>query len=118
MSYTCRTGISAYTFLTRTFYGHILRQRDKVTSHQRSETLKKLRATGGDFSVYKLSDEHEALPHPGLADGLFKFSAKVEGTNGFALWRKKGGRMLPSSGETPTGLTKGLVKLTPKEKRE
>lgn len=111
-------GVSVYAFLTRTFYGDILRQRDKATSRQLSKNLKKLRATGGDFSVYKLSDEHEALPHPGLADGLFKFGSKREGTNGFALWRKQGGRMLPSSGEPPTGLTKGLVKFTPKEKRE
>lgn len=111
-------GISVYAFLTRTFYGDILRQRDKAISRQLSENLKKLRATGGNFSVYKLSDEHEALPHPGLADGIFKFGSKSEGTNGFALWRKQGGRMLPSSGETPAGLTKGLVKFTPKEKRE
>ncbi|ACX89983.1 hypothetical protein Pecwa_4259 [Pectobacterium parmentieri WPP163] len=110
-------GISVYAFLTRTFYGNILRQRTEETSRQLSENLKKSRATGGDFSVYRLSDEHEALPHPGLADGILDFGAKGEGTNGFALWRKQGGLVLPSSGETPTGLTKGLVKFTPQKER-
>ena len=105
--------ISVYAFMTRSFYGHIIR--NKPDSNAISSRLKELRTNLGSNVVHKLSAEHEALPHPGLADAFYNRSAKDEGTNGYSLWRNKGGIGLPYSFITPKGLPHGLIEFKPKE---
>ncbi|QRK04751.1 hypothetical protein JQX13_31585 [Archangium violaceum] len=102
--------VEVHAFLRRSFYGGILRE--KSTSLALSEALKEARKTQKG-QVIELPSEHQALPHPGLADGLFSGAVK-EGTSGYALWRKAGGIELPSTGQTPKGLSAGMHVFTPK----
>ncbi|MGA2720086.1 MAG: hypothetical protein ABSF78_14080 [Candidatus Acidiferrales bacterium] len=137
VSYACRTGVSSWAesfssdaeagpdaslaqqianrfqvqtqaFMTRSFYGDVLRE--KADSDRIASTLKTARETQ-DGKVIEIPPDHQALPHPGLAD---KRGPKKEGTNEYALWRKAGGKELPRSGDTPTGLTPGLHVFNPK----
>jgi hypothetical protein len=139
-SYACRTGVSAWwesfesdndaglenslaqkmanhfkvqvhAFLTRSFYGNVLRE--PADSSTIAATLKEARKTQKG-SVIQIPPAHEALPHPGLADrGSWFHGPKQEGTNEYALWRKGGGIRLPSSHETPKGLSPGMHVFTP-----
>lgn len=94
--------IEVHAFLRRSFYGNVLRA--KSQSDFISSTLKTERATK-DGSIIDIPPDHEALPHPGLADGWNPASGpKREGTDNYALWRKGGGLVLPVAADTPTGL--------------
>lgn len=97
--------VQVRAFLTRTFYRHVLRDFTKDSSIEKE--LKKLRETKGDYVVYKILDEYDALPHAGISDGWTNFGAKSAGTDGYVLWPRKGGRLQPVSDDTPKGLTKG-----------
>lgn len=97
--------VQVRAFLTRTFYRHVLRDFTKDSSIEKE--LKKLRETKGDYVVYKILDEYDALPHAGISDGWTSFGAKSAGTDGYVLWPRKGGRLQPVSDDTPKGLTKG-----------
>lgn len=140
MSYACRTGVAVkddsfekvsdaqpekslaqkladhfkievHAFLKRSFYGSVLR--NPSHSEAISNVVKDNReALAGQ--VIDIPPEHEALPHPGLANGLNPLSGpRREGTNGYALWRKMGGMVLPQSGQTPTGLPSGMRLFSP-----
>ncbi|QRK11022.1 hypothetical protein JQX13_13685 [Archangium violaceum] len=102
--------VQVHAFLRRSFYGSVLRE--KSTSLAISEALKEARKTQ-EGQVIELPPEHQALPHPGLADGLFSGAVK-EGTSGYSLWRKAGGIELPSTGQTPEGLSAGMHVFTPR----
>jgi len=109
-----RFKIIVHAFITRSFYRYVLRdpsQSDDIAKKLKSERV------GHETEVINLSDEHEALPHKGLAEiggGIFWDSGPVgEGTNGFALWRKDGARVMPVSHHTPTGLTQKMVEFKP-----
>lgn len=107
-------GKEVHAFLRRTFYGNVLREKsqsDTITS-----TLKEARkaATG---QVIDLPPEHEALPHDGLGhtwSSRFGMGAAGEGTIDYALWRKAGGRTLPSAADTPKGLPTEMRIFKPK----
>lgn len=136
-SYACRTGVSSskgsflsddaagpkdslaqmmadhfcvdvYAFLTRSDYDGVLRE--KSDSSRIAGVLKSARTTR-EGKLISIPPEHEALPHHGLGDTWGGGPAK-EGTIHYALWRKQGGRQLPVSAPTPTGLTPGLHKFT------
>lgn len=94
--------IEVHAFLRRSFYGNVLRA--KSQSDFISSTLKTERATK-DGSIIDIPPDHEALPHPGLADGWNPASGpKREGTDNYALWRKGGGLALPVAADSPEGL--------------
>jgi len=94
--------IEVHAFLRRSYYGDVLRE--KSQSEVISSTLKAERESK-EGNVIQIPPEHEALPHPGLDDSLNPWrGSKREGTVGYALWRKRGGRTLPTAAETPTGL--------------
>lgn len=112
-----RFNVKVYAFITRSYYANVLR--DEKASDAISETLKSKRS-GHESDVIDLSAEHEALPHPGLAEtgwgGIWGFGASGgigEGTNGFALWRKEGAREMPVSHNTPTGLSQKMTEFLP-----
>lgn len=101
--------IKVYAFLRRSFYGEVLRA--KADSESIAALLRAGRA-GQEGSVIQIPPEHEALPHLGLASSgadnwFYSYGPKGEGTNDYALWRKKGGRILPTAASTPTGLSSG-----------
>lgn len=106
--------ITVMAYLTRTYYGEVLRNRaDSATI---SATLRAKRLDQ-EHSVIDLSAEHEALPHPGLGEnllGLLGLGPRGEGTNGFSLWRKAAARQLPGPGETPAGLSRAMIAFTPR----
>lgn len=88
-------GVKVKAFDGLTNYGRCLRLPSQ--SDQIVETLND--ASGG--GVINLSDEHEALPHPGLGG----WGAWREGTDDYALWRKQAARALPVKDRpTDTGL--------------
>jgi hypothetical protein len=95
--------IEVHAFLRRSFYGAVLR--DRAQSATIASTLKAGRAQAGFQQVIPIPPEHEGLPHPGLADSS---SPRREGTDNYALWRHGGGRVLPGSADTPTGLSAGM----------
>lgn len=96
-------GIEVHAFLKRSYYGDVLRV--KSQSKAIAETLSKARKDK-DGEVIQIPPEHEALPHPGLADSWNPWSGpKREGTNDFALWHKGGGLVLPIAADTPAGLS-------------
>ncbi len=106
-------GIEVHAFLRRSFYGDVLR--DKSQSDNIVKALVEGREAGGDAAVIPIPPEHEGLPHAGLANrwGRVVYGTIPtpgiggplgEGTDNFALWRKKGGRTLPTAGDSPTGL--------------
>ncbi|UOF17346.1 hypothetical protein IEQ11_12255 [Lysobacter capsici] len=102
--------IEVHAYLRRTFYGDVLRA--KAQSAGIASTLKSTRDTRKDDTlIVDLPPEHEALPHPGLADngstgifGYFERGAIGEGTDNYALWRKQGGRVFPTAADSPKGL--------------
>ncbi len=96
--------IEVHAFLRRTYYGEVLRE--KSQSDSISSTLKAERESK-EGEIIQIPPEHEALPHPDLSDSIlpWKWGPRKEGTVGYALWRKGGGRMLPTAAPTPTGLT-------------
>lgn len=115
-----------YAFLRRTNYGAVLREQSD--SAQISATLRAGRQVHGDLDVIDIPPEHEALPHPGLANsgfdigpfergpisiGPFESGPIAEGTDNFALWRKAGGLDLPVAGDTPTGLSAPMRRFRP-----
>jgi hypothetical protein len=94
--------IEVHAFLRRSHYGGVLRV--KSQSGAISAKLRADRETM-DGSVIDIPPEHEALPHPGLAESWLPMTApEREGTDGYALWRKNGGLALPAAGDTPIGL--------------
>lgn len=98
-------GIEVHAFLRRTFYGYVLR--DISASNAITKTLREGRKVSGSKAVINIPPEHEGLPHPELADrgsSLLGTGPKGEGTDNFALWRKQGGRSLPSAADSPVGL--------------
>ena len=105
-------GIEVHAFLKRSFYGDVLRE--KAQSITISSILKKEREKK-DGQLSKIPPDHEALPHEGLAASWNPFSGpKREGTDNYALWRKKGGLKLPVSADTPSGLPSGMRVFHPK----
>lgn len=102
-----RFGVTVHAFLTRTYYGGVLR--NPADSQTITSALKTGRV-GKENDVITLSSEHEALPHPGLAESA---GARKEGSNGFALWRKAGARQMPEGGDTPKGLSRTMREYTP-----
>lgn len=103
-------GLEVHAFLTRSDYALVLR--NKEDSERISTTLKAGRA-GKEGTVIPIPPDHEGLPHPGLANGWFN-GARKEGTNEYALWRKKGAQSMPIAGTTPKGLTRSLRVFKPK----
>lgn len=108
--------IEVNAFLKRSFYGNVLR--NQSDSKRIADLLKSQRdhSSGG---IIDLPPDHEAIPHPGLADSgidwpFLKKGPRGEGTNDYSLWRKKGGISIPSSAETPKGLSSGLRKFRKK----
>lgn len=108
-----RFGIDVYSFLRRTFYGNVLR--DPSMSDAISSTLRQGRASSGNAAVIDIPPEHEGLPHLGLANRWGRIpktsipTPRVggplgEGTDNYALWRKRGGLGLPSAAESPAGV--------------
>lgn len=65
-------------------------------------------AAGG---VIDLPPDHQALPHPGING----FRTRLEGTQGYALWRKQGAIALPVAAATPTGLSPDMRRFRPYE---
>lgn len=98
--------IEVYAYLTRTWYGDVLRL--ESDSERISVALKKARKT--QSGVIAIPQEHECLPHKGLANkGSWLHGPIKEGTNEYALWRKKGARIMPYGHTTPKGLSKHMV---------
>ena len=98
--------IEVHAFLRRSFYGDVIRT--KAQSNAISSILKAARETQ-DGMIVDIPPEHEALPHPGLADSINPFSSpKREGTDNYALWRKGGGLSLPIAADSPAGLPKEM----------
>lgn len=107
-------GIEVHAFLRRSFYGDVLR--NKSESDAIVKSLVAGRQEKGDDAVIGIPPEHEGLPHSGLADGWFGSGPKREGTDNFALWRKKGGRALPTAADSPTGLGTDMRVFKPRSK--
>lgn len=108
--------VEVHAFLRRTNYGAVLRERSD--SLRISAALRAGRQAHGDLGVINIPPEHEALPHPGLANsgfdiGPFERGPVGEGTDNFALWRKMGGLNLPVAGDTPTGLSASMRRFVP-----
>ena len=100
--------IMVKAFLTRTFYGSVVRDATRDTDI--AEELSEQREAG-DHTVYPLiSGEYEALPHKGLSTGI---RGKWSGVSDYALWCCKGGRQAPVSGDTPKGLSQGIKQFNP-----
>ncbi len=100
--------ITVKAFLTRTFYGSVVR--DATRDTEIAEELSEQREAG-DQAVYPLiAGEYEALPHRGLSTGI---RGKWAGVSDYALWRCKGGRQAPVSGDTPKGLSQGIKQFNP-----
>lgn len=98
-------GISVHAFHRRTDYTYILR--DPSDSWWIGAAVHTWRYYYGD-EPFDISEEFEALPHPGLSQ-----DADWEGTTDYALWRKAGGREMPGSAETPFGTTPGMFVYRP-----
>ena len=108
-------GIEVHAFLRRSFYGDVLRERS--ASEAISKALRDGRKISGDTAVINLPPDHEGLPHPGLANrgsSLLGTGPKGEGTDNFALWRKRGGRSLPTAASDPAGLGSGMRVFKPR----
>lgn len=100
--------IMVKAFLTRTFYGSVVRDASRDT--EIAEELSEQREAG-DHTVYPLiAGEYEALPHKGLSTGI---RGKWSGVSDYALWCCKGGRQAPVSGDTPKGLSQGIKQFNP-----
>ena len=100
--------ITVKAFFTRTFYGAVVR--DASQDEAIAKELNDLR-DDGDHAVYPLmKGEYEALPHIGLSTGLRGWWS---GVSDYALWRNKGGRQAPVSGDTPKGLSRGAKQFKP-----
>jgi hypothetical protein len=107
-------GKEVHAFLRRTYYGDVVRE--KSQSSTIASMLKEARKTATG-QVIELPPEHEALPHDGLGHTWSSFIGKgaaEEGTIDYALWRKAGGRALPSAAETPVGLPTEMRVFKPK----
>jgi hypothetical protein len=74
------------------------------------------RKVSGDNAVIDIPPEHEGLPYSGLADGWILSGPKREGTDNYALWRKLGGRTLPTAAESPAGLGADMRVFKPRSK--
>lgn len=103
-------GIEVHAFLTRSDYSPVIRE---YSDSERIATAVREGRVGHEGQVVDIPPEHEALPHPGLANGWFN-GARKEGTNEYALWRKHGARTMPVAASTPTGLTRALRVFKPK----
>lgn len=107
-------GINVHAFYTRSSYSEVLRVASD--SDRISRALKAARAAE-EGNIIDIPSEHEALPHPGLADDWNDWGEEKEGTSEYALWRKKGARSMPVSASSPAGLSKGLKLFKPSLKR-
>jgi hypothetical protein len=105
--------IEVHAYLKRTFYGDVIR--NKSNSETITSTLKKERQTQ-EGDLIQIPPDHEALPHPDLANGWNPLSgAKREGTYNYALWRKDGGLKLPVAADSPKGLPNDMRIFKPKK---
>lgn len=107
-------GIEVHAFLRRSFYGNVLR--DPSMSETIVKALSAGRKVSGDNAVIDIPPEHEGLPHSGLADGWILSGPKREGTDNYALWRKLGGRTLPTAADSPAGLGAEMRVFKPRSK--
>ncbi len=108
-----RFDVTVHAFISRSFYGKVIR--DPALSDVIAKLVRDKRE-GHEHEVLNLSNAYEALPHPGLAEtgSAFWGTGPIgEGTNGFALWYKAGALGMPGSGDTPKGLTPGLIEFKP-----
>lgn len=104
-------GVSVSAFMRRTYYGDVLR--NKAQSQTIGSLLQEWRKEH-DGVLAPIPPEHEGLPHLGLADSWNPWSgAKKEGTDNYALWRKRGGLCLPTAAESPSGVPAEMRTYTP-----
>lgn len=95
--------IEVHAFYKRTFYGNVLRNKSDDTLIVRSLNQKKSQNPNAQILV--LTNDYEAIKH----DGLGGLGALREGTKGYALWRRGGGRVLPTAADTPRGLPDNMM---------
>ncbi len=111
--------VKVHAFYKRTFFRYTLRKPED--SAEIAKSLKAKRQ-GNEGKVIAISSEHEALPHKGLADsgwdiGPLETGPIGEGTNDYALWRKRGARALPIVADSPAGLPDRMNIFKPKDKK-
>lgn len=98
-------GLPVHAFYTRTLFRECLRA--PADSDGIAAAVKAGRV-GRAGQVINISDEHEALPHPGQGASRFDralgFGQEAEGTSEYTLWRKQAGRHMPVAAASPTGL--------------
>ncbi len=110
-----RFDIEVHAYLRRTNYENVIRigsspEEKKTESERIAAILKSELETKKEGQIIQIPPHHEALPHEGQGNGssgIFGFGAwgsEKEGTSGYSLWRKGGGRVLPNAAETPIGL--------------
>lgn len=117
--------IEVHAFYVRSFYGDIIRQKSKKVNNipisqiitNSLVTKKELIPNSSIINLYDGATEalrpFEALKHRGLAESGFnilgiKSGAVGEGTNGYSLWRKTGGRALPVGATDIDGLPRSM----------
>lgn len=100
--------ITVKAFLTRTSYSGVVRDPNLDKPLEEELNILRKRVEGAIYSLH--NGEYEALPHQGLSTG---FKGWLSGVNGYALWRKQGGRGSPISGTTPKGLSHGAKQFKP-----
>lgn len=96
-------GVEVRAFLTKSFYGNVLRA--SSDSKRIADALKAARIEK-EGSVIQIPPDHEALPHAGLSEGGILSRTDEEGTNDYALWRKRGAIDWPESADEPAGLSR------------
>lgn len=111
-------GVKVHAYYTRTLFRNCIR--DPSDSDSIAQSLKQKREEQ-EGQIIQISDEHEALPHEGLADegwdlpgSWLDTGPRGEGTHNYALWRKAGARHLPTGANSPTGLPNTMQLFEPK----
>lgn len=116
--------VEVNAFFRRSNYGNIIF--DKNNDHEkirRSLILKRRELDQADKNgtqVINLTNEFEALPHLGLsvniingAKDFISLGPYGEKAVDYSLWRKQGGKKLPSAGATPQHLSPIMAKFNP-----